>query len=346
MHETPALLPTEAVGSYAQPDWLIDREALAAGSPPRVRARSLWRVAGEWLEQAQDDATILAIRDQERAGIDIVTDGEMRRESYSNRFATALEGIDPQRAGTAISRKGTPNAVPLVTGPIRRARPVGVRDVAFLRANTDRKIKATLPGPFTMSEQAENAYYPDAESLAMDYAAAVNAEIRELFAAGADAVQIDEPWVQARHENARAYAVPAINRALEGVEGTTALHLCMGYAAMIKDRPPDYRFLAELAACAVDRISLEAAQPRLDLGVLRDLSEKTIVLGVIDLDDMTVETPDTVAARIERAYPYVSPERLIPAPDCGFKYVPRDVAFGKLAALAAGAACARERLRS
>lgn len=344
MHETPALLPTEAVGSYAQPDWLIDRETLAAGSPPRVRARSLWRVAGEWLEQAQDDATVLAIRDQERAGIDIVTDGEMRRESYSNRFATALEGIDPQRSGTAISRKGTPNAVPLVTGPIRRARPVGVRDVEFLRAHTDRKIKATLPGPFTMSEQAENAYYPDAESLAMDYAAAANAEIRELFAAGADIVQLDEPWVQARHENARAYAVPAINRALEGVEGETALHLCMGYAAMIEDRPPGYHFLAELAECAVDRISLEAAQPRLDPGALRDLSEKTIILGVIDLDDMTVETPETVAARIERAYPYVAPERLVPAPDCGFKYVPRAVAFGKLAALAAGARLARERL--
>ena len=339
-----ALLPTTVVGSYAQPDWLIDRAALADRSPPRVRVRELWRVGEEWRAQAQDDATVLAIRDQERAGIDIVTDGEMRRESYSNHFATALEGLDPARSGTAISRKGTPNAVPLVVGPIRRARPVGVRDIEFLRANTDRRIKATLPGPFTMSEQAENAWYPDAESLAMAYAEAVNDEVKDLFAAGADIVQIDEPWVQARHENARAWAVPAINRALEGVRGTTALHLCMGYAAMIADRPPAYSFLAELAECDVDQISLEAAQPRLDLGVLADLSEKTIILGVIDLDDMTVETPETVAERIARAWPHTAPERVVPAPDCGFKYVPRDVAFGKLAALAAGAKLARERL--
>ena len=344
MPESARLLPTSVVGSYAQPDWLIDREALAGRSPPRVRARGLWRVEEDWLGQAQDDATLLAIRDQERAGIDIVTDGEMRRESYSNHFATALEGLHPSRSGTAISRKGSPNAVPLVVGPIRRARPVGVRDVEFLRANTDRAIMATLPGPFTMSEQAENEYYPDRESLAMAYAEAVNEEIGDLFAAGADIVQIDEPWVQARHENARAYAVAAINRALQGVKGTTELHLCMGYAAMIKDRPPAYRFLAELADCAVDRISLEAAQPRLDLGVLADLAGKTIVLGVIDLDDMTVEPPETVAQRVERAFDYAPPGRVVPAPDCGFKYVPRDVAFAKLAALAAGAKLARERL--
>ena len=344
MSEAAALLPTAVVGSYAQPDWLIDREALAARSPPRVRARGLWRVEEEWLAQAQDDATLLAIRDQERAGIDVVTDGEMRRESYSNHFATALEGLDPKRSGTAISRKGTPNAAPLVVGPIRRARPVGARDVEFLRAHTDRKIKATLPGPFTMSEQAENAYYPDGESLAMACAEAVNEEVKDLFAAGADVVQIDEPWVQARHETARAYAIPAIDRALQGVEGTTALHLCMGYAAMIEDRPPAYDFLAELADCSVDQISLEAAQPRLDLGVLADLAGKTIVLGVLDLDDMAVEAPETVAERIERAFDYAPPERVVAAPDCGFKYVPRDVAFAKLAALAAGAKLARARL--
>ncbi len=340
------LLPTSVVGSYAQPDWLIDRETLAGGSPPRVRAESLWRVSEPWRAEAQDDATLLAIRDQERAGIDIITDGEMRRESYSNHFATALDGLDRERSGTAISRKGTPNAVPLVVSAIRRREPVGVRDIAFLRANTDRKIKATLPGPFTMSEQAQNAWYADTEAMAMDYAAAVNEEVRDLFAAGADIVQIDEPWVQARHENARAYAIPAINRALEGVEGVTALHLCMGYAAMIKDRPPAYHFLAELADCAVDQISLEAAQPSLDLGVLQDLSGKTIILGVIDLDDMTVETPETVAGRMERAYAHAAPERLIAAPDCGFKYIPRDVAYGKLCALSAGAELARTRLRT
>ena len=338
------LLPTSVVGSYAQPDWLIDRETLASGSPPRTRRESLWRVDEKWLEQAQDDATILAIRAQERAGIDIITDGETRRESYSNRFSTALDGIDPERDGTAISRKGTPNAVPLVTGPIKRTRPIGVRDVEFLRANTDRQIKATLPGPFTMSEQAEDAYYKDPAAMAMDYAVAVNEEIKDLFAAGADVVQIDEPFVQARPDNAKAYAIPAINRALEGVGGTTALHLCMGYAAMIKDRPDHYHFLGELADSTVDQISVETAQPDLDLSALADLSSKTIILGVINLDDMTVETPEIVAERIERVFPHVPPENIIPAPDCGFKYIPRDISYAKLEALVAGTNLARDRL--
>ena len=338
------LLPTSVVGSYAQPDWLIDRAALAGDSPPRVRREGLWRIEPEFLEQAQDDATRLAIRDQERAGIDILTDGEMRRESYSNRFATALGGIDTERQGTAVARKGGLNAVPLVSGPIRRTTPVGVRDVEFLRANTDRLIKATLPGPFTLSEQAEDAYYKDPEALAMAYADAVNAEVRDLFAAGADVVQLDEPFLQARPDNANAYAIAAINRALEGVGGTTALHLCMGYAAMIKGRDERYFFLAELADSTVDQISVETAQPDLDLSVLAELAGKTVILGVIDLGDTAVETPETVAARIERAYPFVPPERIIAAPDCGFKYVPRAIANAKLQALAAGAALARAKL--
>ncbi len=338
------LLPTSVVGSDAQPDWLIDRAALAAGSPPRVRAKGLWRIEPEFLEEAQDDATILAIRAQERAGIDIISDGETRRESYSNRFSTALDGIDTERVGSAISRKGTPNDVPLVTGPIKRSKPIGVRDVEFLRANTDRAIKATLPGPFTMSEQAEDAYYKDPEALTMAYAEAVNAEIRDLFAAGADVVQIDEPFVQARPDNAKAYAIAAINKALEGIAGTTALHLCMGYAAMIKQRHGEYQFLTELAACTVDQISLETAQPDLDLSVLAALPGKDIILGVINMDDMAVETPETVAGRIERAFPHVAPERIIPAPDCGFKYIARDIAFAKLQALVAGAELARGRL--
>ncbi|HJN21732.1 MAG: uroporphyrinogen decarboxylase family protein [Alphaproteobacteria bacterium] len=338
------LLPTSGVGSYAQPDWLIDREALAAGSPPRVRRKGLWRVEPKFLEEAQDDATIIAIRDQERAGIDIITDGETRRESYSNRFSTALDGIDTERVGTATSRKGTPNDVPLVSGPIKRCKPIGVRDVEFLRANTDRQIKATLPGPFTMSEQAEDAYYKDPEALAMAYAEAVNAEMRDLFAAGADVVQIDEPFVQARPDNARAYAIPAIDKALEGIKGTTALHLCMGYAAMIKQRYDAYHFLTELAECTVDQISLETAQPDLDLSVLAELSGKNIILGVINMNDMAIEAPETVAERIERAYPHVPPERIIPAPDCGFKYIAREISFAKLQALVAGTDLARSRL--
>lgn len=343
-HIMPDILPTSVTGSYAQPDWLLDRETLEAGSPPRARNKSLWRVDPQWLEQAQDDATILAIRAQERAGIDIITDGEMRRESYSNHFATALDGPDPEKIGTAISRKGTPNPVPLITGPIRRTGPINVRDIEFLRANTDRMIKATLPGPFTMSEQAEDAYYKDPVALCMDYAVAVNEEIKDLFAAGADVVQIDEPWVQARPDNAKAYAIPAINKALDGIEGTTALHLCMGYAAMIKDRPDHYYFLEELAECTVDQISIETAQPDLDLSALRSIADKTIILGVINLDDMTVETPEAVAARIERVFDHVPPENIIPAPDCGFKYVPRDIAFAKLESLVRGTDIVRGKL--
>ena len=344
MSNNTSLLPTSVTGSYAQPDWLIDRETLTAGSPPRSLRPDLWRVEEPWLAQAQDDATILAIRDQERAGIDILTDGEMRRESYSNYFATALEGPDPTRTGTAISRKGTPNAVPLIVQPIRRKNAVGVDDIKFLRSHTDRTIKATLPGPFTMSEQAEDQYYKDPKALAMDYAAAVNEEIKDLFAAGADVVQIDEPWVQARPEPAKKYAIEVINRSLQDIAGTTALHLCMGYAAMIKDRPDEYQFLEELSECSVDQISLETAQPNLDLSALKPIAHKTIILGVINLNDMKVETPEIVAERIGRALPHVPAENIIPAPDCGFKYVPRNIAFAKLQALAAGTQMAREKI--
>ena len=343
MRKATPLLPTSVVGSYSQPDWLINRDALASGSPPRSRRGDLWRIESSWLSQAQNDATLLAIRDQERAGIDIVTDGEMRRESYSNHFATALDGLDPHKTGIAISRKGTPNPVPLVVGPIRRTHPVGADDIAFLRANTDRMIKATLPGPFTMSQQAEDRHYNDPAALAMAYASAVNDEIQDLFAAGADVVQIDEPWVQARPEPAKEYAIPAINRALRGIDGTTALHLCMGYAAMIKDRPEHYHFLEELSECTVDQISVETAQPNLDLSVLQPIANKTIILGIINLDDMAVESEQLVASRIERALEYIPLQNIIPAPDCGLKYIPRDIAYAKLEALVAGTRLVREK---
>ena len=343
MRKATPLLPTSVVGSYSQPDWLINRDALASGSPPRSRRGDLWRIESSWLSQAQNDATLLAIRDQERAGIDIVTDGEMRRESYSNHFATALDGLDPHKTGIAISRKGTPNPVPLVVGPIRRTHPVGADDIAFLRANTDRMIKATLPGPFTMSQQAEDQHYNDPAALAMAYASAVNDEIQDLFAAGADVVQIDEPWVQARPEPAKEYAIPAINRALRGIDGTTALHLCMGYAAMIKDRPEHYHFLEELSECTVDQISVETAQPNLDLSVLQPIANKTIILGIINLDDMAVESEQLVASRIERALEYIPLQNIILAPDCGLKYIPRDIAYAKLEALVAGTRLVREK---
>jgi 5-methyltetrahydropteroyltriglutamate--homocysteine methyltransferase len=335
------LLPTTLVGSYPQPDWLIDRSKLASRLPPRVRAKELWRVAPDLLEQAQDDATLLAIRDEERAGVDILTDGEQRRESYSNRFATALDGIDLERPGVAIDRSGHPNPAPRVVGPIRRRHPVAVRDLAFLRANTDRPVKMTVPGPFTMTQQAQNEFYADEAELAMAYAAAVNEEVKDLFAAGADVVQLDEPYLQARPEAARRYGQQALDRALEGVTGTTAVHVCFGYAAIIHDRPSGYSFLTELAATRAKQISIETAQANLDTSVLRGLPRQSILLGVLDLSTEEIETPALVAARIRRGLQHVDAARLIVAPDCGLKYLPRDVAFGKMRAMVEGAAIVR-----
>jgi len=340
------LLPTTLVGSYPQPDWLIDRAKLLKQMPPRVRAKELWRVDPQWLAEAQDDATILAIRDQERAGLDIVTDGEMRRESYSNRFATALDGIDIDNPGTTIGRAGRATPVPRVVGKIRRRHPVEVRDVEFLRAHTDRMIKMTVPGPFTMTQQAQDEFYGDERAMALDYAAAVNAEIKELFAAGADIVQVDEPWMQARPEKARRYGVEALNRALDGVAGTTAVHLCFGYAAMVREKPSGYSFLPELEQSAARQVSIETAQPNLDCAVLAGLPSKTIILGVLDLADETVETPQTVAQRIRRALPHVPAERLVIAPDCGLKYLSREVAFGKMRAMVEGAQIVRREVGS
>ena len=338
------LIPTTVVGSYPQPDWLIDRGALATQAPPRIRLEALWRMPRPLLEEAQDDATRLAIRDQERAGLDIVTDGEMRRESYSNRFATALDGIDLDNPGSTISRSGAKIPVPRVVGKIRRRHAVEIGDVKFLRANTDRMIKITVPGPFTMAQQAEDDFYRDEEAMALDYAAAVNAEIQDLFAAGADVVQIDEPWMQARPEKAKTYGIRALNAALDGVTGTTAVHICFGYAQTVKgDKPTGYSFLSEFEQARVQQVSVETAQPKLDCSQLAALS-KTIILGVIDLGDLSVEPPETVAARIRRALPYVSPERIIVAPDCGMKYLPRDIAFAKLRAMVEGAKIVRQEL--
>src|SRR6476659_9862592 len=335
------LFPTSLVGSYPQPDWLIDRARLADRFPPRVRARELWRVEPDHLEQAQDDATVLAIRAQEEAGLDIVTDGEMRRESYSNHFATALDGVDIDNPGTALDRSGHPNPVPRIAGPISRPRPVGVRDVQFLKANTSHPVKMTVPGPFTMSQQAQNDFYPDLASAALAYAAAVNAEIRDLHAAGADIVQIDEPYMQARPDDARAYGLAALQAALDGVTGTTAVHICFGYAAIIHERPEGYSFLPELAGCSADQISIETAQSGLDLGVLADLAEKTIILGVIDLSDHDVESAETVANRVRRAFSHTTPDKVVVATDCGMKYLPRPSAEGKMRAMAAAAAVLR-----
>ena len=346
---TPSVpITTTVVGSYPQPDWLIDREKLRTRLPPRVRSAELWRIEEPFLEDAQDDATLLAIADMERAGIDVITDGEIRRESYSNRVATALGGIDTENEGVALDRTGEPNPVPRVVGPIVREHPIEVRDVEFLRANTDRLIKITLPGPFTMTQQAEDVYYNDEVALAMDYAKAVNAEIRDLFLAGADVVCLDEPYMQARPEKAQSYAVRAINEALDGIEGTTALHMCFGYAAVHAlrgvEKPNSYSFLAELNESNVDQVSIEAAEPDIDLEVLKALPDKDIILGVIDNGTPHVESPELVAHRIESALAYVSPERLIVAPDCGMKYLDRWVAFSKLCALVEGAELVRKAL--
>jgi 5-methyltetrahydropteroyltriglutamate--homocysteine methyltransferase len=340
------LLPTMLVGSLPQPEWLIDRAKLAGRFPPRVRARELWRIPEPWLGEAQDDATIVAIRAQEEAGLDIVTDGEIRRESYSNRFATALDGVDVDNPGTALDRSGHPNPVPRVVGKIRRRHAVEVDDLRFLRAHTTRPVKITVPGPFTMSQQAQIDYYDGSRELAaLDYAAAVNEEIRDLFAAGADIVQIDEPYMQARPDDARKYGLRALNAALEGVTGTTAVHICFGYAAIIHERPEAYSFLPELAGCSCKQVSLETAQSNLDCSVLGRLAGKKIVLGVIDLSTPDVESPETVADRVRRALPYARAEDLILAPDCGMKYLPRESAFGKMQAMAAGARIVREELQ-
>jgi 5-methyltetrahydropteroyltriglutamate--homocysteine methyltransferase len=343
MYHRRRMITTTVVGSYPQPDWLIDREKLGS-KVPRVRQPDIWRVAPERLQEAQDDATLLAIRDMESAGIDIITDGEMRRESYSNRFATALEGVDIENPGTTINRTGAKSVVPRIAGAIKRRHPVEVRDVQFLRANTDRKIKITLPGPFTMTQQAQDDYYKDEEAVAMAYAAAVNEEIRDLVHAGADVVQIDEPWLQARADRAARYGVKAINRALEGIEATTVVHLCFGYAAAVKDKPSGYSFLEQLAATRASQISIEAAQPRLDLSIVGALAPKSVMIGVIDLGTNAIETPSQVAERIRAALKYVPAEKLVVAPDCGMKYLPRQVALGKLQALAAGAAQVRKEL--
>jgi len=337
------LLPTSLVGSYPQPDWLIDRAKLSK-QVPRVRMQDLWLIGPEHLEAAQDDATLLAIRDQERAGLDIVTDGEQRRESYSNRFATALDGVDIDNPGTTINRSGKTIPVPRITGKIRRRHPVEARDVAVLRANTDRATKTTVPGPFTMAQQAQDDFYRDEEALAMDFADALNAEIKDLFKAGADIVQVDEPWMQQHPEKARRYGVKALNRALEGVSGTVAVHLCFGYAAVVHEKPTGYSFLGELEQSKAQQVSIEAAQPKLDLAVLKDLPSKQIILGVIDLADKTVEAPQIVAERIRKAFAYVKPERIVVAPDCGMKYLPRDVAFGKMKAMVDGAKMVRAEL--
>ena len=338
------LFPTTLVGSYPQPDWLIDRDKLAKRFPPRVRAQELWRIPEPFLAEAQNDATLLAIKAQEEAGLDIITDGEIRRESYSNRFATALEGVDIDNPGSALDRSGHPNPVPRIVGPIRRKRPVAVDDVNFLRAHTAKPIKMTVPGPFTMSQQAQNDFYGSDEEAAMDYAAAVNEEIRDLFAAGAAVVQIDEPYMQARPEKARQYGLKAVNRALDGITGTTCVHVCFGYAAIIHERPSGYSFLPELSACTCQQISIETAQSSLDCSVLTGLAGKQILLGVLDLSDMQVETPETVAARIRRALPFVPAEGIVVAPDCGMKYLPRDVANGKMRAMVAGAAIVRQEI--
>jgi 5-methyltetrahydropteroyltriglutamate--homocysteine methyltransferase len=337
-------LATTVVGSYPQPEWLVDRSLLSKGVP-RVRQKGIWRVPEPFLEQAQDDATILAIREIEQAGVDIVTDGEIRRESYSNRFATALDGVDVDNPGVIRDRNGNETRVPRVVGRISRTRPVELRDMEFLRRHTKRLAKITLPGPFTLAQQAQNEAYRDLESLAMDFAAAVNAEARDLERAGADVIQLDEPWLRNDPEAAGRFAVPAINRALEGLEVTTAIHLCFGYAAVVRhQKPTGYSFLPQLAATTAAQISIEAAQPKLDLGVLADLAGKTVILGVIDLADPAVETPEQVAVRIHAGLKRVPAARLIPAPDCGMKYLPRDVAFGKLAALSAGARLVRSEL--
>ncbi|HUI34905.1 MAG TPA: 5-methyltetrahydropteroyltriglutamate--homocysteine methyltransferase [Stellaceae bacterium] len=338
------LIPTTVVGSYPQPDWLIDRAALEKHGVPRVHAHEIWRVPAAHLKEAQDDATILAIGEMERIGIDIISDGEMRRESYSNYFSLALEGIDSERLGSVIGANGRATAVARVTGKIRRKGKVEVDDAAFLVAHAAHATKITLPGPFTMSQQVQNEFYKDEAELAMDYADAVNAELRDLKATGVDVVQLDEPWVRAAPDKAAQYGVAAINRALAGIGGPTVVHICLGYGHLVHNKPSGYAFLPQLADSLASQVSLEAAQPHLDLGVLAELSQKTILLGVLDLGSAEVETAAEVAARLRAGLAFVAPERLVAAPDCGMKYLPRQRAAAKLKAMVDGAAIVRREL--
>jgi len=344
MTEKTPLFPCTLVGSYAQPDWLIDKEKLAGRFPPRTRAKELWRVDEAFLEEAQDDATVVAILEQESAGLDVVTDGEIRRESYSNRFATALDGIDIDNPGTALDRSGETVYVPRIAGPIARGRPIIVRDAEFLCRHANRPTKITVPGPFTMSQQAQNDHYASDRECAMAYAAALNEEIRDLFAAGIDIVSIDEPYMQARAEKARDYGIECLNRAVEGVSGKTGVHICFGYAALIHERPEGYSFLPELVESGIDQVSIETAQSNLDCSVLKSLPDKEIILGVLDLSTHEVETPETVIERVKRALDYVAPERIVLAPDCGMKYLPRKVAYAKLQAMVEAARRLRQEL--
>jgi 5-methyltetrahydropteroyltriglutamate--homocysteine methyltransferase len=338
------ILPTTLVGSWPQPSWLIDRARLDSHLPVRVTAADLWLIDEGHLAEAQADAIALAVHEQDRLGLDIVTDGEVRRESYSNRFATALDGLDLDRPGQAVDRTGMTVPVPRVVGPIRRVRPVEVDVVARIRRHTDKPLKVTIPGPFTMGQQAQDDFYGDDAELALAYAAAVNGEVLDLFAAGADIVQLDEPYVQARPEAARRHAVAAIDRALQGATGTTVLHVCFGYGRHVADKPAGYDFLAELDSCRADELSIEAAQPRLDLGVLDDLPTKRVHVGVLDLRDTAVESTDVVSSRIRAALEHLPPERLVIAPDCGCKYLARDVAWGKIAAMVSAARRVRDEL--
>lgn len=340
------LFPCTLVGSYAQPDWLIDKKKLAGRFPPRVRAKELWRIEEKFLQEAQDDATRIAINDMEEAGLDIITDGEIRRESYSNHFATALAGVDIDNPGTALDRSGEPNPVPRIVGTIKRKHPVCVKDVEFMKKHSTRAIKITVPGPFTMSQQAQNDFYDSAREAGLGYAEAVNEEMKDLFAAGADVVQIDEPYMQARPEQAREYGIEVLNRALEGVKGKTCVHICFGYAAIIHERPEGYSFLPELSATSCDQISIETAQSKLDCSILTKLPGKEILLGVIDLSDPNVESPDIIVERTRRALDYIEPERIILSTDCGMKYLPREVAFGKLKAMSEAAKQLREEFQN
>jgi 5-methyltetrahydropteroyltriglutamate--homocysteine methyltransferase len=338
---THPLIPTMLVGSYPQPGWLINRDVLMGSGPPRVRMQQVWRMTGEALYEAQNDAVLTAVHDQERAGIDVLTDGEVRRESYFNAFATAVDGIDLDNPGKVLARNGKETLVPRVVGPITLTRSVHAAEVAFLRAQTDRPIKVTIPGGFTMAKLALDEHYHDQEALIMAYAAAVNQEIKHLKAAGADWIQIDEPYMQANPAEADKFGVAAIDRALAGIEGPTAVHLCFGYAYVVSGKPSGYSYLPQLNACKADAISIEAAQPHLDPKELRGLPDKKVIFGVIDMADPNAETADVVAGRLKSALGHIDGERLIAATDCGMKYMPRGLAFAKLKALAGGAAQVR-----
>jgi 5-methyltetrahydropteroyltriglutamate--homocysteine methyltransferase len=338
------LLPTTIAGSLPKPAWLATPEVLWAP----------WRLAGEQLAEGKRDAVLLALRDQEAAGIDIVGDGEQSRQHFVHGFLAGIEGVDMTRRRRIPIRAGRYEAdCPTVTGPIRRPAPVHAEEARFARAHTAHRLKFTLPGPMTIVDTVADEHDGDRVRLAMAFARVLNEEARELAALGVDVVQIDEPAFNVYMDEVRDWGIAALERAVDGVACTTAVHVCYGYGIeaniawkrSLGDEWRQYELtFPHLARSRIDQVSLECANSRVPMSLLSLLDGKDVLAGCIDVASTHVETPEEVAGVIREALRHVAPERLQPCTNCGMAPLPREVARAKLRALAAGAALVREEL--